>query len=54
MAQIYGGPGKYIQGYGELKNVQQHIAFLGKNFLLLESKNRMKDRGQELIDHLDR
>lgn len=53
MAQIYGGPGKYIQGYGELKNVQQHIAFLGKKFLLLASKNRMKDRGQEMIDHMD-
>ena len=46
MTQIYGGPGKYIQGYDELQNIKQHIAYMGKTFLLLASKNRMNDLGK--------
>ena len=41
MTQIFGSPGRYIQGYGELKNVKEHIGWIGKSFLFIASKNRI-------------
>lgn len=52
MTQIFGAPGKYIQGYDELKNIGRHIEFLGRKYLLLASKNRMSDLGKTLQDGL--
>lgn len=37
MSTIFAAPGKYIQGRGELKNLSQHIAKLGKKALVIAS-----------------
>jgi len=52
MTQIFGGPAKYIQGYDELQNIGKHISYIGRNFLLLASKNRMNDLGKVIKDNL--
>lgn len=52
MTQIFGAPGKYIQGYDEIANIRKHIEFLGHKFLLLASKNRMRDLGKVVEDSL--
>lgn len=52
MTQIFGAPGKYIQGYDELSNIRRHIEFLGKKYILLASRNRMKDLGRTLQESL--
>ena len=33
------GPGKYVQGSGELQRIKEHIKALGKNFLVIASRN---------------
>jgi glycerol dehydrogenase len=43
MTQIFGSCNRFIQGYGELKNVKKHTAWMGKNFLVVASKNRLRD-----------
>lgn len=52
MTQIFGGPGKYIQGYGELQKIGSHISYMGKRFLLIASKNRMGDLGKVIEESL--
>ena len=52
MTQIFGAPGKYIQGYDEIANIRRHVEFLGRKFLLLASKNRMRDLGKVVEDSL--
>lgn len=49
MANIIGGPARYIQGRNELKNLGKHIAKFGTNFLVLISKNG-KERFGAIID----
>lgn len=41
MTKIFGAPGRYIQGFGELRNIKKHISWLGKSFLFIASKNRI-------------
>lgn len=46
MTQIFGAPGRYIQGYGELRNIKKHLSHLGDSFLVIASKNRTRDLGE--------
>lgn len=48
MAQIFASPGYYIQGYGELKKIAEHVSPLGDSFLVIASKNRINDLGKEI------
>jgi glycerol dehydrogenase len=48
MTQIFGSCSRYVQGYGELKNIKKYTAWMGKSFLIVASKNRLKDL-QDLI-----
>lgn len=50
MTQIFGSPGKYIQGYGELKNIKNHISWIGDSFLIIASENRIGDLGLLIKD----
>jgi glycerol dehydrogenase len=43
MTQIFGSCNRYIQGYGELKNIKKHTEWMGKNFLIVASRNRLRD-----------
>lgn len=52
MTQIFGAPGKYIQGYDEIYNIKKHVSYMGKKFLLLASKNRLKDLGEIIRESL--
>ena len=42
MANIIIAPGKYVQGKGELKNIQTHIGGLGRKFFFLVSDSGLK------------
>lgn len=42
MTQIYGSPGRYIQGFGELKRIRKHLEWIGKSFTVIASKNRIR------------
>lgn len=46
MTQIFGSPGRYIQGYGELRNIKKHLSWIGDSYLVIASANRVKDLGQ--------
>lgn len=41
--KIMGSCGRYIQGYGELERLQDHIGWMGERFLCVASKNRLRD-----------
>ena len=43
MIQAMGCCGKYIQGYGVLKNLKTYVDWMGEKFLVVASKNRMRD-----------
>ena len=45
MAQVFASPGRYIQGYGELNNIYQHVKGFGSRFLILISENGKKRFG---------
>jgi glycerol dehydrogenase len=49
MTQIFGSCNRYIQGYGELKNIKKHTEWMGKNFLIVASKNRLRDLKDLLV-----
>lgn len=38
MAQIFASPGRYIQGYGEIKRLYEHVKGFGKKFFVFGSK----------------
>lgn len=42
MKQIFGSCGRYIQGYGELCNLRNYVAHMGKRFLILASRRSLK------------
>lgn len=46
MTQIFGAPGRYVQGYGEIRNVRKHLSWIGDPYLIIASRNRIKDLGQ--------
>ncbi|MGK3722062.1 glycerol dehydrogenase [Priestia megaterium] len=46
MVQIFGSIGKYIQGFGELHNIRKHVSWIGDSYLVIASKNRIKDLGE--------
>ncbi|WHH57167.1 glycerol dehydrogenase [Petroclostridium sp. X23] len=41
--QILGCCGRYIQGYGEIRNLKKYVDWMGENFLVIASKNRLRD-----------
>lgn len=48
MAQLFASPGMYVQGYGELKNIEKYVAPLGDSFFVIGSSNRIKDLGETI------
>lgn len=47
MKRIFGSCGRYVQGYGELDNLQSYMAHMGKRFVFLASRRSLKTmRGQ--------
>lgn len=46
MAKIVIAPGKYIQGKGELKRINDHIGNLGSSFLFIVSEGGLKRTGE--------
>ncbi|MDR1951906.1 MAG: glycerol dehydrogenase [Elusimicrobiota bacterium] len=52
MATIIGGPARYIQGRGELKNLGKHIEKFGKNVYILISKNGKERFGSTIEENL--
>jgi glycerol dehydrogenase len=50
MTQIFGAPGRYIQGYGELKRIRQHLEWMGKSFTVIASKNRIKSLSSVILE----
>lgn len=43
MIQALGCCGKYIQGYGVLKDMKKYVDWMGEKFLVVASKNRLRD-----------
>ncbi|MFA9397608.1 MAG: glycerol dehydrogenase [Clostridiaceae bacterium] len=42
MLRVIIAPSKYVQGYGELKNIKDHTKNLGKSFFIVASSNGIK------------
>ena len=42
MPRIIGSPLRYIQGYGEIKNLYKHLKDWGKNFFIIIGPNSAK------------
>ena len=49
MAQIFQTCTKYIQGYGELDNIREHVGYLGKTFVVVASPRRIAALKERLI-----
>ncbi|MGL6199335.1 MAG: glycerol dehydrogenase [Lachnospiraceae bacterium] len=47
--QILGCCGRYVQGYGELNRLKQYVDWMGDTFLVIASKNRLRDL-QDIIE----
>ncbi len=43
MVQTMGCCGKYVQGYGVLKDMKKYTEWMGEKFLVVASKNRLRD-----------
>ncbi len=43
MKQIFGSCNRYVQGFKEIKNLKDHVAWMGTRFLVIASKNRLSD-----------
>ena len=50
MTQVLGCCGRYIQGYGEIKNLQKHIGWMGEKYLCVASKNRLRDLKETITE----
>ncbi|WP_461205343.1 glycerol dehydrogenase [Clostridium sp. DL1XJH146] len=48
MAKVIIAPNKYVQGYGELKRLKEHVENLGNSFLFLISESGIKRSGEAL------
>ena len=48
MVQIIGFPGKYIQGSGELRNLKQHVSWMGDRFLIIISKRGLGELEEQI------
>lgn len=51
--QVFGSCGRYIQGYGELDHLKKHVDWMGKRFLFIASKNRIRDLGAQIEAAMD-
>jgi glycerol dehydrogenase len=43
LAQIFGSPGRYVQGCCELSNISNYVSSMGKNLFILGSQRRIED-----------
>lgn len=43
MAQVFGSCSRYVQGFRELDNIGKYIGWMGKTFLIVASKNRLRE-----------
>ena len=41
MVRIFASPGRYIQGFGEIRNLEKHVGKLGNKFYVVASRNRI-------------
>lgn len=53
MTQILGCCGRYIQGYGEIKNLKKHIGWMGEKYLCVASKNRLRDLKDTILKAME-
>lgn len=53
MTRIMIAPGKYVQGFGELKRLKSHIGALGKSFLVLISGGGLARLGETLAESFE-
>lgn len=53
MTQILGSCNRYVQGYGELRKLKKHVSWMGNSFLVIASKNRLKDLRSTIEKALD-
>ena len=51
--QILGCCGRYIQGYGEINNLKKYVDWMGDSFLVIASKNRMRDLKEKIEKALE-
>ena len=51
--QILGCCGRYIQGYGELCNLKKYVDWMGDSFLVIASKNRLRDLKDSIVTALE-
>ncbi len=53
MTQVMGCCGKYVQGYGVIHDLKKHVDWMGEKFLVVASKNRMRDLKDIIVKALD-
>ena len=53
MTQVMGCCGKYVQGYGVIHDLKKHVDWMGEKFLVVASKNRMRDLKEIIVKALD-
>ncbi|NCB25538.1 MAG: iron-containing alcohol dehydrogenase [Bacteroidia bacterium] len=51
--QILGCCGRYVQGYGELSNLKKYVDWMGDTFLVVASKNRLRDLQGQITTALE-
>ena len=53
MSQVFGSCSRYTQGYGELNNLDKHTSWMGNNYLIVASKNRLRDLQDQITTALE-
>ena len=53
MTQVMGCCGKYVQGYGVIHDLKKYVDWMGEKFLVVASKNRMRDLKDIIVKALD-
>lgn len=48
MTQIFGSPGRYIQGLGEISRIQKYISWMGDSFLIISDQYGIQNFGESL------
>ena len=53
LTQIFGSCNRYVQGYGELDRLKNHVEWMGTKFLVLASKNRLHDLREKVSSAME-
>lgn len=53
MAQIMGCCGKYVQGYGVLKELKKYCDWMGDRFFVIATKGRLRDHKETIEKALE-